>query len=48
MLKTEVLCQSCDQQFILVTVDEIEPTNCPFCTSPLPVESDLDFGGEEE
>jgi hypothetical protein len=30
MYKTEILCESCDEHFIIVT-KETEPTYCPFC-----------------
>ena len=34
MLKTEVICESCDSHFIVVSQEE-EPTYCPFCQAAL-------------
>lgn len=47
LLKTEIICKTCDTQFILVYQEEDAQniTCCPFCTSPIEVAVDTD--GEE-
>jgi len=34
MLKTEIICENCDEQFIIVS-HESEPEYCPFCLAAL-------------
>lgn len=48
MLKTEIICESCNNQFIIVSIDDkIVPEYCSFCASPFPEENELDLGSSE-
>lgn len=35
MLKTEVICESCDSHHIVVSQDDQEPMYCSFCQAAL-------------
>jgi len=48
MLKTEVICGSCDTQFIVVSLEESQPSFCPYCTAPVPDELELAMGDDDE
>jgi len=34
MIKIEIICETCDEHFIIVTKDN-EPEYCPFCQTAL-------------
>jgi len=46
MIKTELICESCDEQLIIVTIEDSTPNFCPMCSSPLPDENSLEMGEE--
>lgn len=46
MLKTEIICDSCNNHYIVVTEDEVYPGYCPLCSSPILEEEDLDIGDD--
>lgn len=31
MTQTEIICESCDQHYIILVTNEEEPLYCPFC-----------------
>lgn len=48
LLKSEIICKTCDTQYILVYQEDDAQniTCCPFCASPIEAATDTD--GEEE
>lgn len=48
MYKLEIICESCDHHFILVTKEETNPSFCPFCSNPFTVEEELELDNEAE
>jgi len=46
MTKTEIVCESCNEHYILVTIEEKNSLYCPFCSSPFAEEA-LELGDEE-
>lgn len=47
MLKTEVICGSCNTQFVVVSIESESPEYCPFCATPILDEVDLSIGEDE-
>ncbi len=39
MVKVEVICESCDTQFIVLSKDE-SPSYCPFCSNPIDTDTE--------
>jgi len=49
MTKTELICDACDSNVIIVTQpEESLPQYCPICSSPIPDQSELQLEGGEE
>ena len=35
MTKIEIICESCDEHYIIVTTSDNEPQFCPFCQTAI-------------
>lgn len=35
MIQQETICGECDRHFIVVTLEEMFISNCPFCAAPI-------------
>lgn len=48
MLKIESICEVCSQHYIVVSTDEVKPSYCPFCSSPISFDDEEIHEEDEE
>lgn len=40
MVKTEIICENCNENYIIVTKDDKDPEFCPFCGATQSIDDD--------